>query len=359
MAANNVAEIILRVTTEGQGNAQALAVQLTQLDQATNKVATTTLAAVTAQKEFNAEIGKTPPATALVPVAPSPPPDSHLEKTLQDWSNLQKQVDNFTTHTLRDFSSTSAHALTQWIEGSKNAKQAFAGFVTSVIEGILQILIQQIIANTILRGINQATSQENQQQSSQQAGIGMVAYLAKAGEQGGWVGVLIGLAVMLAAVAALAAVTNSVSRHAAGGPIYGAGGETSDSIPAWLSHNEFVQPAAAHHYYGTDVMEAMRTRSLPREAIRASMEHRSFAYGGPVVPTRGFAEGGIAVRMAGGGIAPNVNVGGATVLLAFGPAEIDRLMATSEMQKHLNDHLDRNAHRIARNIKRSGGHRQE
>ena len=61
MAANNVAEIILRVTTEGQDNAQALAVQLTQLDQATNKVMTTTLAAATAQKSFNTEMGKTPP----------------------------------------------------------------------------------------------------------------------------------------------------------------------------------------------------------------------------------------------------------------------------------------------------------
>src|SRR5882724_7275336 len=314
MAANNVAEIILRVTTEGQSNAQALAIQLTQLDQATSKVTATTLAAVTAQKAFNTEIGKTPPPPGSVSIAQVPPPESHLEKTLRDWTDLQKQVDNFTTHTLRDFSVTSAHALTQWIEGSKNAKQAFAGFVSSVIEGILQILIEQIIANTILRGINQATSQENQQQSSQQAGIGMVAYLAKAGEQGGWVGVLIGLAVMLAAVAALAAVTNSVSRHAEGGPISGAGSETSDSIPTLLSHNEFVQPAAAHNYYGTDVMEAMRTRSIPREAIRASMEHRTFAYGGPAQPTRSFTEGGIAVRMAGGGIVPTVNVGGANVM---------------------------------------------
>src|SRR5258708_25969189 len=185
MAANNVAEIILKVTTEGQGNAQALAVQLTQIDQMKNKVATTTLAAVTAQKTLNAEMGKTPPPPGSVSLAQVPPPDSHLERTLRDWSDLQKQVDNFTTHTLRDFSATSAHALTQWIEGSKNAKQAFAGFVSSVIEGILQILIEQIIANTLLRGINQATSQQHQQQSSQQAGIGMVAYLAKAGEQGG------------------------------------------------------------------------------------------------------------------------------------------------------------------------------
>src|SRR6266481_1805768 len=106
MAAKNVAEIILRVTTEGQGNAQALAVQLTQIDQATNKVTATTLAAVTAQKAFNTEAGKTPPAPTLIPIAQVPQPDSHLEKLRQDWSDLQKQVDNFTTHTLRDFSAT-------------------------------------------------------------------------------------------------------------------------------------------------------------------------------------------------------------------------------------------------------------
>src|SRR5260221_10926209 len=103
MAANNVAEIILRITTEGQGNAQALAVQLTQLDQATTKVATTTLAAVTAQKALNTEVGKTQPTLGSVSIA-QVPPESHLERTLRDWSDLQKQVDNFTTHTLRDFS---------------------------------------------------------------------------------------------------------------------------------------------------------------------------------------------------------------------------------------------------------------
>src|ERR1035437_7014414 len=96
MAANNVAEIILRVTTEGQGNAPALASQLTQLDQVTNKVATTTLAAVTAQKTFNAEIGKTSPAPGLVAVAQFQQPDSQLERMLQNWGDLQKQVDGFT-----------------------------------------------------------------------------------------------------------------------------------------------------------------------------------------------------------------------------------------------------------------------
>src|ERR1039457_6853890 len=111
MAANNIAEIILKVTTEGQGNAPALAAQLTQLDQATNKVMTTTLGATTAQKSFNAEVGKTSPAPGLVVVAQFQQPNSQLERMLHNWGDLQKQVDGFTTHTLRDFTATSAHAL--------------------------------------------------------------------------------------------------------------------------------------------------------------------------------------------------------------------------------------------------------
>jgi len=356
MADNNIAEIILKVTTEGQGNAQILGAQLTQLDQATNKVMTTTLAATTAQKSFNAEIGKASPAPGLA-VAQLQQPNSQLERMLQNWGNLQKQVDGFTAHTLRDFTSTSAHALTQWIEGSKNAKEAFAGFVTSVLEGIIQIMLQQTIAHAI--GLTQAqVSAQTQTVANTEiaASAAPAAALTGAATFGAnSVGVALVIAAVLGGVGALLALT----RRAEGGPVFGAGSETSDSIPAWLSHNEFVQPAAAHNYYGTDVMEAMRTRSIPREAIRASMEHRTFAYGGPVLPTRAFAEGGIAVRMAGGGVVPNVSVGGANVLMAFGPAEIDRLMATSEMQKHLTDHLDRNSHRIARNVKRTGGHRQE
>jgi hypothetical protein len=276
---------------------------------------------------------------------------------LQNWGDLQRQVDGFTTHTLRDFTAASAHVLTQWIEGSANAKQAFAGFVTSVLEGIIQIMLQQTIAHAL--GLTQAQISAQTQTAANTeiaASAAPAAALTGAATFGAnSIGVALVIAAVLGGVGAMLALT----RRAEGGPIFGAGSETSDSIPAWLSHNEFVQPASAHNYYGTDVMEAMRTRSIPREAIRASMEHRTFAYGGAVIPTRGFAEGGIAVRMAGGGVVPNVTVGGATVLLAFGPTEIDRLMATSEMQKHLTDHLDRNTHRIARNIKRTGAHRQE
>lgn len=55
--------------------------------------------------------------------------------------------------------------------------------------------------------------------------------------------------------------------HAIGGHIRGPGTETSDSIPAMLSHNEFVQPAKATSHYGVDFMESVRSLKLPRFAL--------------------------------------------------------------------------------------------
>lgn len=40
----------------------------------------------------------------------------------------------------------------------------------------------------------------------------------------------------------------------------------ADNIPAWLTANEYVQPVDAVQYYGTDFMDAVRTRSLPKYA---------------------------------------------------------------------------------------------
>lgn len=49
-----------------------------------------------------------------------------------------------------------------------------------------------------------------------------------------------------------------------GGLVRGPGTHTSDSILAWLSNNEFIQPAKAVQFYGLDFMEAVRKMQLPR-----------------------------------------------------------------------------------------------
>ena len=84
------------------------------------------------------------------------------------------------------------------------------------------------------------------------------------------------------------AVGNSVMFAADGGHIRGPGTETSDSIPAMLSDNEFVQPARAVRHYGRQFMESIRALRFPRP---------KFAFGGLVQASRSiarFADGGAA-----------------------------------------------------------------
>lgn len=50
----------------------------------------------------------------------------------------------------------------------------------------------------------------------------------------------------------------------------------ADNIPAMLTANEYVQPVAAVKHYGTDFMEAIRTRRLPRYAAGGQVDEWPF-----------------------------------------------------------------------------------
>lgn len=56
-----------------------------------------------------------------------------------------------------------------------------------------------------------------------------------------------------------------------GGPVWGAGTRTSDSIRAWLSNGEFVQPTDAVEHYGMPIMEALRTKKLDKAALNEAL----------------------------------------------------------------------------------------
>lgn len=79
-------------------------------------------------------------------------------------------------------------------------------------------------------------------------------------------------------------------KRAQGGHIRGRGTETSDSIPAWLSHNEYVLPAKAVRYYGVEQLDAMRERKMPRYAAGGSVTDPNRNAGMPFIanlPLRG------------------------------------------------------------------------
>jgi hypothetical protein len=79
---------------------------------------------------------------------------------------------------------------------------------------------------------------------------------------------------------------------AEGGPVYGPGTSTSDSIPARLSDGEFIQPTNAVDYYGLPFMESIRKREFP--FIRP--------FTSSPTPAVHFAKGGLAQSGSGGGV---------------------------------------------------------
>ena len=86
---------------------------------------------------------------------------------------------------------------------------------------------------------------------------------------------------------------------ARGGPVFGAGSATSDSIPAWLSNGEFVVRAAAVRKYGLSLFNTLNRLQLDPNAFQR------FADGGLVrslqvlmPPPIRFAEGGLVPQPA-------------------------------------------------------------
>jgi len=99
--------------------------------------------------------------------------------------------------------------------------------------------------------------------------------------------------------------SNTVSA-AGGGLIRGAGSETSDSIPAWLSNNEFVVRAKAVAKYGVGFMKAINNGALDLSGVIPG-----FANGGLVttMPIQRFASGG---SVAKSNRVLNLTIGGET-----------------------------------------------
>jgi hypothetical protein len=115
------------------------------------------------------------------------------------------------------------------------------------------------------------------------------------------------------------------SPFAAGGPVRGAGTGTSDSILAWLSNGEFVQPEAAVRHYGVAFMEAVRQRLLPISgfSLGGLVERLSAS----LMPLPAFAGGGLALAGApSGGRALTLVIDGKSFDGLFGSADaVERL----------------------------------
>jgi hypothetical protein len=287
---------------------------------------------------------------------------TQLQQLTSGWKDLGAQIDHTAAQSLQQFSDTSSKALLGTLEHTGHAREEFRALANEVIEGILRMLIQQTIAHTIGLAQSQATAT---QQTATNAQIAASAAPAAAMQSAASYGAnTIGVGIMIAVVAAAIGLLLAM-RKAEGGPVYGAGSTTSDSIPAMLSNKEYVHTAAAHEHLGTARMDMINQRRISPEAFDLAASVSRHALGG-VVASRAsvaavpaFAAGGVVVRLAGGGAVPDVSVAAPIVMLGIGKDEIERLMATSDMQQALLDHSNKNAVRTARFVRNHTGHRGE
>ena len=112
----------------------------------------------------------------------------------------------------------------------------------------------------------------------------------------------------LAVSLANAADNGGTQTFSGGGHVQGAGSETSDNIPAMLSHNEYVHNARAVNHYGLSFMHAVNSLKLPKFSLGGLVSGLTgFAY----APVQHFATGGpvlAAIPSSSGGSGGHVSV---------------------------------------------------
>jgi hypothetical protein len=175
-------------------------------------------------------------------------------------------------------------------DGVGSAKDAFRSFADSVLDSFRKILSDQI------------TKQLMQM---------LASMVGNSGGGAGGIGGLISSFFAAAATGGQIKGRGQVQRFDRGGKVLGPGTETSDSIPAMLSKNEFVHKAAAVRHYGAEFMHLLNQMRIPKDALMqliAPQRRLAFASGGhvgnysmprismPTVKVQGFAQGGIAMQ---------------------------------------------------------------
>jgi hypothetical protein len=110
---------------------------------------------------------------------------------------------------------------------------------------------------------------------------------------------------------------------ARGGPVFGSGTATSDSIPAWLSNGEFVMRSAAVRKFGLGFMHAINSLSFPDIGTKFNM-------GGAVE-----SMGRMPARMAEGGPVQAPGPSGRPISLHLGDEVFDGLTAPEDVADRL------------------------
>jgi hypothetical protein len=164
--------------------------------------------------------------------------------------------------------------------------------------------------------------------------------ITKALAQGGIMGPV--MAGVVAAAGAIQIATITAQRLAAGGKIQGSSpSDTADNVPIMATAGEYVQPVKTVQYYGSQVMEAMRKRMIPKE-IFAGLTMPSFTI---PRPSYAFAAGGPVPAQPAGTADQETSI---NIINVTDPRELDRYLASSAGQNAILNVLSSRAEAVKR-----------
>ena len=152
----------------------------------------------------------------------------------------------------------------------------------------------------------------------------------------------IAMAAVVGAMGAVQIATITAQNLAAGGKIQGSSpSDTADNIPIMATAGEYMQPVKTVQYYGSQVMEAIRQRLIPRE-IFTGLTLPNFTM---PRPTYAFATGGPVPAQVPGGEdkQPDINIINVT-----DPRDIDQYLASSAGQNAILNVLSSRAEAVRR-----------
>jgi hypothetical protein len=148
------------------------------------------------------------------------------------------------------------------IVDGKKFGQVWADTGKTVAKAIINMASEYIAGKLAMMAVDAVMHKASTAQSAQTAASSGTAGVAKAGEQGGWVGLLLYLVVFAAVLAAIMALAGAATGFAAGGPVVG-GVQGQDSVPAMLTPGEFVIPKASVDKFGAAHFEMYRRGETP------------------------------------------------------------------------------------------------
>lgn len=141
-----------------------------------------------------------------------------IKKLNDNWGNLAESGSKFALKTMQDGIDAVSQSLANVIEGTRNWGEAFYGAMRKAITGIIEMAAQYIASKAAMGAVDLAFAAQSKSTAATTTAASGTAGVAKAGEQGGWIGVLIYMGVFLAAMAAIEAIAAGIGRES-GGPV--------------------------------------------------------------------------------------------------------------------------------------------